>query len=47
MASDAAAEGFYTSLSGKKYPRVQILTIADLLDEGPCGTPRLRTGPEL
>ena len=32
MASDAAAEGFYTSRSGKKYPRVQILTIADLLD---------------
>ena len=32
IASDAAAEGFYTSLSGKKYPRVQILTVADLLD---------------
>ena len=32
MLSDAAAEGFYASLSGKKYPRVQILTIADLLD---------------
>ena len=32
MVSDAAAEGFYTGLSGKKYPRVQILTIADLLD---------------
>ena len=32
MIADAAAEGFYTSLSGKKYPRVQILTIACLLD---------------
>ncbi len=32
MASDAAAEGFYASPSGKKYPRVQILTVADLLD---------------
>jgi hypothetical protein len=32
MISDAAAEGFYTGPSGKKYPRIQILTIADLLD---------------
>jgi DNA modification methylase len=32
MTSDAAAEGFYASLSGKKYARVQILTIARLLD---------------
>jgi DNA modification methylase len=31
MISNAAAEGFYTSLTGKKYPRLQILTVGGLL----------------
>jgi hypothetical protein len=32
MIADAASAGFYTSVSGKKFPRVQLLTIA--LDYG-------------
>lgn len=32
MVSDAMSEGFYTSLSGKKYPRLQLLTIDGLLN---------------
>ncbi len=32
MVAEAAKAGFYTSASGKKYPRLQILTIAGLLD---------------
>lgn len=32
MISDAAAEGFYAGQNGKKYARVQILTIKGLLD---------------
>lgn len=33
MRQEAAGEGFYTSpeLSGKKYPRVQLLTVEELL----------------
>ena len=31
MLADAASAGFYESPNGKKYPRVQMLTIADLL----------------
>jgi DNA modification methylase len=31
MVSDAAAAGVYASHTGKKYPRVQLLTISDLL----------------
>lgn len=31
MIADAASAGFYTSASGKKYPRVQLLTIEGLL----------------
>ena len=31
MKADAAAAGFYSSLNGKKYPRVQFLTINGLL----------------
>ena len=45
MRQEAAAAGFYTSL-GHNYPRVQLLTVAELLDEkriqmptgGPQGT---------
>ena len=32
MIADAASAGFYTSTNGKKYPCVQLLTIAGLLD---------------
>jgi adenine specific DNA methylase Mod len=32
MVADAASAGFYESASGKKYPRVQLLTIEGLLD---------------
>ena len=32
MVKDAAAAGLYASPNGKKYPRVQLLTIAALLD---------------
>ena len=32
MVKDAAAAGFYESATGKKFPRVQLLTIAGLLD---------------
>ena len=32
MVTEAAAAGFYESPNGKKYPRVQLLTIAGLLD---------------
>ena len=31
MIADAASAGFYESASGKKFPRVQLLTIEDLL----------------
>ena len=31
MTADAASAGFYKSVAGKNYPRVQILTIAGLL----------------
>ena len=31
MVKDAAAAGFYESPNGKKYPRVQLLTIESLL----------------
>ena len=31
MSSEAVAAGFYASASGKKYPRLQLLTIAALL----------------
>ena len=31
MIADAASAGFYTSATGKKYPRVQLLTIEELL----------------
>ena len=31
MRTEAASAGFYNSPWGKKYPRVQILTVADLL----------------
>ena len=31
MIADAASAGFYESATGKKYPRVQLLTIEDLL----------------
>ena len=31
MIKDAATAGFYESPNGKKFPRVQLLTIADLL----------------
>ena len=33
MIADAASAGFYESATGKKYPRVQLLTIAGLLDQ--------------
>jgi DNA modification methylase len=33
MVSEAAAAGFYTSPTGKKFPRIQILTIENLLEE--------------
>jgi DNA modification methylase len=36
MVKDAASAGFYTSMAGKKVPRVQLLTIADLLDGTRC-----------
>jgi hypothetical protein len=32
MVKDAASAGFYESPNGKKYPRVQLLTIQGLLD---------------
>lgn len=32
MVKDAAAVGFYTRVAGKKYSRVQLLTIEGLLD---------------
>ena len=32
MVSDAASEGFYASATGKKYPRVQLLTVDGLMD---------------
>ena len=32
MKSDAASAGFYESPNGKKFPRVQLLTIGDLLE---------------
>lgn len=32
MMSEAAAAGFYTSPTGKKFPRIQILTIEDLVE---------------
>jgi len=31
MTADASSAGFYTSATGKKYPRVQLLTIEGLL----------------
>ena len=31
MIADAASAGFYTSAAGKKYPRLQLLTIEGLL----------------
>ena len=31
LVKDAASAGFYESPNGKKYPRVQLLTIGDLL----------------
>ena len=31
MVTEAAAAGFYTSPAGKKFPRIQILTIEGLL----------------
>jgi hypothetical protein len=31
MIADAASAGFYTSAAGKKFPRVQLLTIEGLL----------------
>ena len=33
MIADAASAGFYESVTGKKYPRVQLLTIEGLLDK--------------
>ena len=33
MASDAASAGFYESPNGKKYPRIQLLTIEGLLNK--------------
>jgi hypothetical protein len=33
MAGDAASEGFYESPNGKKYARVQLLTIDGLLSK--------------
>ena len=33
MSKDAAAAGFYESVTGKKFPRVQLLTIAALLTD--------------
>ena len=33
MVTEAVAAGFYESLNGKKYPRVQLLTIEGLLDQ--------------
>ena len=32
MVKDAASAGFYESPNGKKFPRVQLLTIGDLLE---------------
>ena len=32
MTTEAAAAGFYESPNGKKYPRLQLLTVAGLLD---------------
>ena len=32
MIGDAASAGFYESPNGKKFPRVQLLTIGDLLE---------------
>jgi hypothetical protein len=32
MITEAAAAGFYESPNGKKYPRLQLLTVAGLLD---------------
>ena len=32
MVKDAASAGFYESQNGKKFPRVQLLTIGDLLE---------------
>ncbi len=32
MVKDAASVGFYTSMAGKKFSRVQLLTIEGLLD---------------
>ena len=33
MIADAASAGLYTSATGKKYPRVQLLTIEGLLNQ--------------
>ncbi len=33
MTADAASEGFYESPNGKKFPRVQLLTIEGLLEK--------------
>ena len=32
MVSDAASAGFYTDGAGRKFPRIQLLTIEGLLD---------------
>lgn len=32
MVKDAASAGFYESSNGKKFPRVQLVTIGDLLE---------------
>lgn len=32
MVTEAAAAGFYTSPTGKSFPKIQILTISDLLE---------------
>ena len=46
MVKDAASAGFYESPNGKKFPRVQLLTIGDLL-KGKDGEQRGTGGIDL
>ncbi|MCG3193076.1 MAG: hypothetical protein DIJKHBIC_02325 [Thermoanaerobaculia bacterium] len=36
MRADAAAAGFYTATSGEKYPRIQLLSVGQLLNDPPA-----------
>ncbi|HEV2178252.1 MAG TPA: hypothetical protein VGW33_13790 [Terriglobia bacterium] len=40
MRSEAASAGFYKAPWGKEYPRIQLLTVADLLSGKSAAFPR-------